>query len=178
MVGEWWREAYHQRSQKLSEPPQKFEMHSLYVTSTFLRSHSLSSFASSSFLLLLPPSTLRSSKKLQFSPFATSSPIPPNETKFPTQGFSHSCKNSNDSLESLARISNWKFPLAPIAHSNLSVRLLKFMMLFGFLTLKHSYPAHAASDFSSAFSLSPEFGDFDDISTGFASVRKISLPLF
>ncbi|WVZ10917.1 hypothetical protein V8G54_015447 [Vigna mungo] len=144
-------------------------MHSLSLTQTFLRSHSLSSFASSSFLLLLPPSTLRNSKKLQFSPFATSSSIPPNETKFPTQGFSHSCKNSNDSLESHARISNWKFPLAPIAHSNLSVRLLKFMMLFGFLTLKHSYPAHASSDFSSAFSLSPEFGDFDDISTGFAS---------
>ncbi|BAU00612.1 Protein PAM71-like protein [Vigna angularis] len=144
-------------------------MHSLSPTHTFLRSHSLSSFTSSSFLLLLPPSTLRSSKRLQFSPFVTSSPIPPNETKFRTQGFSHSCKNSNDSPESLARISNWKFPLAPIAHSNLSVRLLKFMMLFGFLTLKHSYPAHAASDFSSAFSLSPAFGDFDDISTGFAS---------
>ncbi|XP_027912115.1 protein PAM71, chloroplastic-like [Vigna unguiculata] len=147
-------------------------MHSLSHTHPFLRSHSLSSFTSSSFLLLLPPSTLRSSKRLRSSPFATSSPIHPNGTKFPTQGLSHSCKNSKNSKnspESLARISNWKFPLAPIAHSNFSVRLLKFMMLFGFFTLKHSYPAHAASDFFNAFSLSPAFGDFDDISTGFAS---------
>jgi len=153
-------------------------MHSLSLTHTFLRSHSLSSFTSSSFLLLLRPSTLRSSKRLQFSTVASSSPISPNETKFPTQGLVSASKNSNTLPEALARISNWNFPLSPIANSNLSVRLLKFMMLFGFLTLKHSYPALAASDFSNAFSSSPTLGDFDDISTGFASVRKISLPLF
>ncbi|CAJ1927547.1 unnamed protein product [Sphenostylis stenocarpa] len=148
-------------------------MHSLSLTNTFLRSHSLSSFpkpfTSSSFLLLLPPPTLRSSKRLQSSIFATSSPISPNETKFPMQGLAPAYKNSNNSLESLARVSNWKFPLAPTANADLSVRLLKFMMLFGFLTCQHSYPALAASEFSNAFSSSPILGDIDDISTGFAS---------
>lgn len=136
-------------------------MHSLSLTRTFLRSHSPSSF-----LLLLPPPTLRSSKRLQSSTVASSSPISPNEAKFPTQRLTAAYKNSNTEPESLARISNWKFPSASIGHFDLSVRLLKFMMLFGFLTLKHSYPALAASDFSNAFSSSPAFGDFDDISTG------------
>lgn len=52
---------------------------------------------------------------------------------------------------------------------------LKHMLLFGFLTLQGSQPAVAASDFASGLLSSPYFADLGDISTGFASVRKISL---
>lgn len=52
---------------------------------------------------------------------------------------------------------------------------LKLMLLFGFLTLQGSQPAVAASDFASGLLSSPYFADLGDISTGFASVRKISL---
>ena len=89
-------------------------------------------------------------------------------------------KNSNNSSQSLAHISNCKFPLArPLvssshpASTNSSTKLLNSMLLFAFLTLQPSYPALAASsDFSTIF------GDIGDLSTGFASVRKISLSLF
>ncbi|TKY70992.1 GDT protein 1 [Spatholobus suberectus] len=43
------------------------------------------------------------------------------------------------------------------------------MLLFGFLTLQDSFPALAASDFSSGLSSFPIFGDIGDISRGFAS---------
>ena len=49
-------------------------------------------------------------------------------------------------------------------------RYLKLLMLFGCLTLQGSQPAVAASDFTF-----PYLQDLGDISTGFASVRKISL---
>ena len=146
-------------------------MHSHSHPHALPRPHSL---LPSSFLLLLPPSSLRISntKRLQSSTFALSQ----NETKFPTQPY----KNSNNSSQSLAHISNCKFPLArPLvssshpASTNSSTKLLNSMLLFAFLTLQPSYPALAASsDFSTIF------GDIGDLSTGFASVRKISLSLF
>ena len=52
---------------------------------------------------------------------------------------------------------------------------LKIMMLSGCLILQGSQPAVAASDFSSGLLSNPYFSDLGDISTGFASVRKISL---
>ncbi|RZC31306.1 protein PAM71, chloroplastic-like [Glycine soja] len=137
-------------------------MHSHSHPHTLPRPHSL---LPSSFLLLLPPSSLRISntKRLQSSTFALSQ----NETKFPTQPY----KNSNNSPQSLAHISNCKFPLArPLVSSshppstNSSTKLLNSMLLFAFLTLQPSYPALAASsDFSTIF------GDIGDLSTGFAS---------
>lgn len=53
--------------------------------------------------------------------------------------------------------------------------LLKFMLVFGFLTLQDSQQAIAGSDFASGLPLNSYLGDLGDISTGFASVRKISL---
>lgn len=47
--------------------------------------------------------------------------------------------------------------------------LLKFMALFGFLVIQQSEPAIAASDIASGLQSIPYFGDFGDISTGFAS---------
>ncbi|KAK7406076.1 hypothetical protein VNO78_07693 [Psophocarpus tetragonolobus] len=130
-------------------------MQSLSVTLT----HTLAvpkPFPSSSLLLLLSSSTLRS--KTLYS--ATSLSIIRNETKFkfPTQP---------------PHISHYPSPLVSSSHSpvttNSSTRLLKFMLLFGFLTLQHSHPALAASHFSTAFSSFPLFGDVGDLTTGFAS---------
>lgn len=53
--------------------------------------------------------------------------------------------------------------------------LLKFSTLFGFLALQGSEPAIASSDIASGLQSLPFLGDLGDISTGFASVRKISL---
>lgn len=53
--------------------------------------------------------------------------------------------------------------------------LLKFMVIFGFLTFQGSQPAGALSDVASGLQSIPYVGDLGDISTGFASVRKISL---
>ena len=53
--------------------------------------------------------------------------------------------------------------------------LLKFMLIFGFLTLQDSHQAVAGSDFSSGLQLNSYLGDLGGSSTGFASVRKISL---
>lgn len=54
---------------------------------------------------------------------------------------------------------------------------LKFVLLFGYLTLQGSHQALAGTDFASGFQSIPYLGDFGDISTGFASVRRISLYL-
>lgn len=51
--------------------------------------------------------------------------------------------------------------------------LLKFALVFGFLTFQGSQQALAGTDV--AMQLNPNIGDVGDISTGFASVRKISL---
>jgi len=56
-------------------------------------------------------------------------------------------------------------------------QLLKFAFLFGSLTLQETEQALAASDFVNQFQSTSFFGDLSDISTGFASVRKISLKL-
>lgn len=53
--------------------------------------------------------------------------------------------------------------------------IMKFLLMFGFLTLQGSQPAVAASDIASGLQSIPFLGDLGDISTGFASVRKISL---
>ena len=55
--------------------------------------------------------------------------------------------------------------------------IMKFLLMFGFLTLQGSQPAVAASDIASGLQSIPFLGDLGDISTGFASVRKISLQL-
>lgn len=52
--------------------------------------------------------------------------------------------------------------------------LLKFMLLFGLFTLDGSQQAVAGSEFASGFQSIPYLADLGDISTGFASVRKIS----
>ncbi|XP_043810085.1 GDT1-like protein 1, chloroplastic isoform X3 [Manihot esculenta] len=46
---------------------------------------------------------------------------------------------------------------------------LKFVLLFGYLTLQGSHQALAGTDFASGFQSIPYLGDFGDISTGFAS---------
>jgi hypothetical protein len=62
--------------------------------------------------------------------------------------------------------------------NNGSVGLVKFMLLFAFFALRDSHPASAAaSDFATGLNSIPVFGDVGDLSTGFASVRKISLSL-
>lgn len=101
------------------------------------------------------------------------------------QKFSHvyrNCKatgSCNNSDQLVAENSSWKCHLDTdvVSSDNSSAGLLKFMLLFGLLTLQESYPAAAASDFASGLSSVPILGDFSDITTGFASVRKISLPL-
>uniref|UniRef100_A0A2P2LLW9 Uncharacterized protein n=1 Tax=Rhizophora mucronata TaxID=61149 RepID=A0A2P2LLW9_RHIMU len=55
--------------------------------------------------------------------------------------------------------------------------LLKFLVLFGYLTLEDSQQAVAGTDFASGLQSTLHLGDLGDISTGFASVRKISLYL-
>lgn len=55
--------------------------------------------------------------------------------------------------------------------------LLKFMLLFGYLTLQGSQLAVAGTDVASGLQSIPYLGDLGDISTGFASVRRISLHL-
>lgn len=52
---------------------------------------------------------------------------------------------------------------------------LKFMLLFGYLTLQGSQSAVAGTEISSGLQSTPFLGDLGDISTGFASVRRISL---
>lgn len=52
---------------------------------------------------------------------------------------------------------------------------LKFVLLFGLFTLEGTQQAVAGSDFTSGLQSMPFLGDLGDISTGFASVRKISL---
>jgi hypothetical protein len=54
---------------------------------------------------------------------------------------------------------------------------LKFLLIFGYLTLQGSRPAVAGTDISTALQSIPYLGDLGDISTGFASVRRISLCL-
>ncbi|PKI56878.1 hypothetical protein CRG98_022707, partial [Punica granatum] len=56
--------------------------------------------------------------------------------------------------------------------------LLKFSTLVGFLALQGSGPAIASSDIASGLQSLPFLGDLGDISTGFTSVRKISLQTF
>ena len=52
---------------------------------------------------------------------------------------------------------------------------LKLMMLCGFFTLQGAQQAVASSDIASQLSSISFLGDTGDISTGFASVREISL---
>ncbi|KAL2347999.1 hypothetical protein Fmac_001999 [Flemingia macrophylla] len=86
----------------------------------------------------------------------------PNKAKFLPQGLTPAYKH-----ETHAVISNCKFPFLSSSNTDLSITsLLKFSLLFGFLTLQHSYPAFAASDISTSFN---SFGDIGDLSTGFAS---------
>jgi hypothetical protein len=54
---------------------------------------------------------------------------------------------------------------------------LKILLIFGYLTLQGSRPAVAGTDISTALQSIPYLGDLGDISTGFASVRRISLYL-
>lgn len=51
----------------------------------------------------------------------------------------------------------------------------KAVMLCGFLALQGSEPAFAVSDLASGLPSIPFLGNLGDLSTGFASVRKISL---
>lgn len=60
--------------------------------------------------------------------------------------------------------------------SNTSFRsYLKFFLLFKLLNFEGTQPALAGSDFSSGLQSISFLGDLSNISTGFASVRKISL---
>ena len=66
-----------------------------------------------------------------------------------------------------------------LAVSNTLIKnVLKFMVLFGLLTFQGSQPAVALSDIASGLQSIPYVGDLGDISTGFASVRKISLNFY
>ena len=56
--------------------------------------------------------------------------------------------------------------------------VLKFIVLSGLLTFQGSQPAVALSDIASGLQSIPSVGDLGDISTGFASVRKISLNFY
>jgi hypothetical protein len=64
-----------------------------------------------------------------------------------------------------------------LAYDNSFGGIMKFLLMFGFLTLQGSQPAVAVSDIASGLQSIPYLGDLGDISTGFASVRKISLQL-
>lgn len=61
-----------------------------------------------------------------------------------------------------------------MAHNSFS-HFWKAILLFGFLALQGSEPAFAISDLASGLPSIPFLGDLGDLSTGFASVRKISL---
>lgn len=61
---------------------------------------------------------------------------------------------------------------------NSAGRFLKALLLFGFLTLQGSQPALAGLDITSRLQSIPYLSDLGDISTGFASVRKISLNFY
>ncbi|KAF7828202.1 protein PAM71, chloroplastic [Senna tora] len=78
--------------------------------------------------------------------------------------------NCNNSDQSVAENFNRECQIASdsVSSDNSSNGLLKFMLLFGLLTLQDSYPA-AASDLASGFNSVPILGDFGDLSTGFAS---------
>lgn len=54
-------------------------------------------------------------------------------------------------------------------------QFFKVLLLFGFLTLQGSQPALAAPNLASGLQSIPYLTDLGGISTGFASVRKISL---
>lgn len=54
---------------------------------------------------------------------------------------------------------------------------MKYLLMLGFLSLHISQPAVALSDIASGLQSIPSLGYLGDISTGFASVRKISLSL-
>lgn len=56
-------------------------------------------------------------------------------------------------------------------------QLLKFVFLFGILTFQGVQNASATSSFMDNLQSDNFFGDLSDISTGFTSVRKISLQL-
>ncbi|XWS48857.1 hypothetical protein CRYUN_Cryun13aG0112700 [Craigia yunnanensis] len=103
------------------------------------------------------------------------------------------CKNSEETI-ALGHKSEdcWVSDHAPVNNNlrkenyrakNLAVsntlfsNLLKFMVLFGLLTFQGSQPAVALSDIACGLQSIPYVGDLGDISTGFASVRKISLEL-
>lgn len=58
---------------------------------------------------------------------------------------------------------------------DLVAQILKILLLFGFVTLQGSQPALAAPDLASGLQPIPYLTDLGDISTGFASVKKISL---
>ncbi|XP_061341145.1 protein PAM71, chloroplastic [Gastrolobium bilobum] len=85
----------------------------------------------------------------------------------------HSCNNSGESVGDNSNLEcHLAQPIVSSAGDGLSIEILKFMLLFGFLTLEDSYPAAAAaaaSDFTSGLNPLPIFGDIGDISTGFAS---------
>lgn len=53
--------------------------------------------------------------------------------------------------------------------------IMKYLLIFGFLTRHGSQPAVAYSDIASGLQPIPSLGGLGDVSTGFASVRKISL---
>lgn len=103
-----------------------------------------------------------------------------------TQKFSHVYKNGkatsncNNSDKSVAENTNWEYHLDTdiISSDDSSSGLLKLMLLFGLLTLNDSSPAAAASDLASGLNSVSVLGDFGDIRTGFASVRKISLHFY
>lgn len=102
-----------------------------------------------------------------------------------------SCKNGRGSKQLLHNLGDYGFSYKSYAKNNCKrenhttrcipvidasvVGLLKFMLVFGFLTLQDSQWALAGSDFASGLQLNSYLGDPDSISTGFASVRKISL---
>lgn len=58
-----------------------------------------------------------------------------------------------------------------------TLQLLKFVFLLGILTVQGAEKASATSNIMDNLQSANFFGDLSDISTGFASVRKISLQL-
>lgn len=82
------------------------------------------------------------------------------------------------SYQSLAENnSRREYHIAPhiLASDHSVAGTMKFLLMFGLLTLQGSQPAVALSDIASGLQSVPYLGDLGDISTGFASVRKISL---
>lgn len=81
-----------------------------------------------------------------------------------------------DELTSRKAIGKWNFVPGDIPVANPSLHgYLKFVLLFGLFTLEGTQQAVAGSDFTSGLQSMPFLGDLGDISTGFASVRIISL---